>query len=69
MKEVVRSTDPVRLSFLTAYLRDSKIETVILDGFISAAEGAIGAFPRRVMVEDVDFDEAVRLLKQADEYW
>ncbi|MDJ0686231.1 MAG: DUF2007 domain-containing protein [Alphaproteobacteria bacterium] len=69
MKEVIRSTDPVRLSYVTALLSDAGIETVQLDAFISAVEGSIGIFPRRLMVLDEDFDAAVALLKAAEEYW
>lgn len=69
MKELLRSTDPVRLSYLSALLGDADIEPVILDGFVSAVEGSIGAFPRRLMVLDEDFDAAVALLNEAGEHW
>ena len=69
MKEVIRSTDPVRLSYVTALLKDAEIEAVVLDSFVSAVEGSIGVFPRRLMVLDEDCDAAVTLLRSAEEYW
>lgn len=67
MKVLVRSGDPVRLSFLVALLRDAGIEPVLLDQHISAVEGGIGAFPRRLAVAEEDFAPARRLLRDAGE--
>ncbi len=69
MRELLRSTDPVRLSFLTALLRDADIEPLMMDGYVSAVEGSIGAFPRRLMVSEEDYDRAVRVLDGAGEHW
>jgi len=69
MRELLRSTDPVRLSFLTALLRDADIEPLMMDGYVSAVEGSIGAFPRRLMVDEADYDRAVRILDDAGEHW
>ena len=49
---IATTTDPVRLSFLRALLRDAGIDTLVLDAHISAIEGGIGAFPRRLAVRD-----------------
>ena len=64
MQVLVRSNDPVRLSFLIALLRDAGIEAVLLDGQMSVVEGSIGAIPRRLMVEE-DLD-AMALYLAAD---
>lgn len=69
MRELIRTTDPVRLSFLTALLRDAAIEPLMLDIYVSAVEGSIGAFPKRLMVEEGDYDAAVRILDEAGENW
>ena len=69
MRELVRSTDPVRISFLTALLREARIELQVMDIYISAVEGSIGAFPRRLMVAEEDYDRAARILDDADELW
>ena len=67
MRTVLRSNDPVRLSFLVALLRDAGIETVLLDGHVSAVEGSIGAFPRRLAVLPEDEARAHRVLREANE--
>ncbi|MGH7069267.1 MAG: DUF2007 domain-containing protein [Acetobacteraceae bacterium] len=67
MHVVARSTDPVRLSFLTALLADAGIPSVVLDGYISAAEGSIGIFPRRLAVAEEDGARAIRILREAGE--
>lgn len=69
MRELLRTTDPVRLSFLTALLRDAEIEILMMDVYVSAIEGSIGAFPKRLMVDEEDYDRAVRLLNEAGENW
>ncbi len=67
MRVVARSTDPVRLSFLTALLADAGIPSVLLDSYISAAEGSIGIFPRRLAVAEEDGVRALRVLREAGE--
>lgn len=67
MIELVRSNDPVFLSWLLAALQQEGIETLVLDAFTSAAEGSISAIPRRVMVDDADASRARRVLADADE--
>lgn len=67
MQILATSSDIVRLSFLQALLRDAGIEAVVLDQHISAMEGGIGAFPRRLAVIDDDHAAALRLLREAGE--
>jgi hypothetical protein len=67
MRLIVQSVDPVRLSFLMALLRDAGIECVLLDQHISAVEGGIGAFPRRLAVATEDWDAARQVLREAGE--
>ena len=67
MRLIVQSVDPVRLSFLMALLRDAGIACVLLDQHISAIEGGIGAFPRRLAVAEEDWAAATRLLREAGE--
>ena len=67
MRVVAESTDPVRVSFLLALLRDAGIECIVLDAHISALEGGIGAFPRRLAVTDDDLAQALRVLRDAGE--
>ncbi len=67
MKEIMRTNDVVRLSWISALLSDAGIETLILDAHTSILEGSVGAIPRRLMVADDDVSRTVRLLIEAGE--
>jgi len=67
MKELLRTNDPVRLSWLQALLRDSGIESVVLDHHTSLVEGSIGAIPRRLVVGINDYRRASAVLAAAGE--
>jgi hypothetical protein len=66
VKELLRSNDPVLLSWVEALLADSRIATVLLDVHTSILEGSISAIPRRMMVGDDDYSTARRILTDAD---
>ena len=66
MKEVLRTNDPVALSFAQSLLEDAGIEPFVLDAHASAVEGSIGAIQRRVMVIDEDADMARSIIAAAD---
>jgi hypothetical protein len=61
------SNDPVRLSFLTALLKDAGIPVVLLDVHASIMDGSVGAIPRRLMVSERDWERAMRVLMEAGE--
>jgi hypothetical protein len=65
MRELVRTNDPVLLSWLVALLADAGIEAVILDRHTSLLEGSIGAIPQRLMVAMEDEIPARRVLREA----
>lgn len=67
MRELLRTNDLVRLSYLEALLRSEAIETLVLDAHMSVLEGSAGAIPRRLMVTSEDYDDARRLLEAAGE--
>ena len=67
MEVVAASPDPVRMSFLSALLRDAGIACTVLDAHISAVEGGIGAFPRRLAVAREDAAAARRVLRDSGE--
>jgi hypothetical protein len=67
MKELLRTNDLVKLSWLTALLADSGIEAVVLDTHTSVLEGSVGAIPRRLVVIDEDYAPARRVLAMAGE--
>jgi len=67
MQVLLATNDPIRLSFLICLLRDAGIDSVVLDGAISAVEGSIGAFPRRLAVDADVASRARRVLMEAGE--
>ncbi|WP_339848924.1 DUF2007 domain-containing protein [uncultured Nisaea sp.] len=67
MKELLRTTDIVRLSFLTALLRDAGLEPLVLDNHMSVLEGSANAIPRRLAVRDEDFSRAKWVLEESGE--
>lgn len=62
MEEVFRTTDPVKLSFACHLLAEAGIEYFVADQFMSALEGGIGAFPRRITVPSDRVERARRTL-------
>ena len=67
MKELLRTNDLVRLSWLEALLADAGIETYILDQNTAAIEGGISALQRRMMVREEDHRRALAVLARAGE--
>jgi len=67
MKELLRTNDLVRLSWLGALLKDAGIESIVLDGNMSLLEGSVGILQRRLMVADDQLDEARAVLAESGE--
>lgn len=65
MIELLRSNDPVLVSFVTSILADAEIEHSTSDSHMSTIDGSIGAIPNRVMVAEGQLDEARILLADA----
>jgi Putative prokaryotic signal transducing protein len=65
MKELLRSNDPVLLSFVSALLTEAGIGFIVLDTNMSVMEGSIGILPRRVLVEEEGIARARNLLTEA----
>jgi Putative prokaryotic signal transducing protein len=65
MKELLRTNDPVRLSWVQAMLADAGIESLVLDQHTSIIEGSIGAIQRRLVVADGDYPRARALITAA----
>jgi len=66
MKELLRTNDTVRLSWLQALLGSAGIETLVLDRHTSILEGSIGALPRRLMVPDGELMRAREIMAEAE---
>ncbi|HRX37480.1 MAG TPA: DUF2007 domain-containing protein [Aestuariivirga sp.] len=65
MLELLRSNDPVYLSFVRHVLEEEGIGFVQLDDHMSAMEGSLGILPRRIMVSEEEIERARRVLGNA----
>lgn len=65
MIEIMRSNDPVTMSYAESLLKDRDIICFIADEGMSVLEGSIGILQRRLLVEDERIDEARRALTDA----
>lgn len=65
MREILKTNDPVVVSYATALLGGMGIEAIVADEYMSALEGSIGAWPRRILVEEEDSVRARRILTDA----
>ena len=66
MKELLRTNDVVRLSWIQAVLRDAGIDSLVLDHHTSLVEGSVGAIPRRLMVAGRNHRRASALIAAAE---
>jgi len=67
VEELVRTNDPVLISWLTARLAGEDIDAVVLDTHTSVMEGSISAIPRRIMVETRGLLRAKQILAEGEE--
>jgi Putative prokaryotic signal transducing protein len=65
MKEILRTTDVVLLSFVQHVLAEAGIRCAVFDDNMSIMEGSLGVLPRRLMVAAEDFTRARAALAQA----
>ncbi len=65
MIELLRTNDPVVISFVEALMRDAEISCLVADQSMSIMEGSLGVLPRRVLVREEDAAQARRILSDA----
>jgi hypothetical protein len=65
MRELLRTNDPVLISWLTAVLAEVGIEVIVFDAHTSILEGSANAIRRRVMIIDDDYEEAKKVFEEA----
>ncbi len=65
MRELVRSNDPVLISFATSVLTDAGIQHTVTDSHMNVIDGSIGAVSPRILVSPDQYEEARRLLEEA----
>ncbi len=66
MLELIRSNDPVLLSFAQSLLKDAGIGHFLADAHMSVLDGSIGVLPRRLLVDGDEIERARRLLRDAE---
>lgn len=65
MKELLRTNDPVLISFAQSLLQDAGIAHEVFDTNMSIVEGSLGILPRRLMVDAEQIGRARNLLNEA----
>ena len=65
MHELIRTNDPVLLSFAQSLMKDAGIHCLVADQAMSVLEGSLGMLPRRFLVEEERADQARRILIDA----
>ena len=65
MIELLRTNDPVLVSFIASVLADAKIAHSVADSHMSAIEGSISAVQNRVLVAEGELDRAREVLTEA----
>ena len=70
MRELMRTNDIVLVNFVEVLLRDAGCDVMVADQNMSAVEGSIGAFPRRILVDEDQLALARRVLTEAElDHW
>jgi hypothetical protein len=65
MEELLRTNDPVLLSYVSALLEGASIDFMVADLNMSVLEGSIGALPQRVLVDGERLTQAREILTEA----
>ncbi len=66
MRDIIRSNDPVLMSFVAVLLRDAGLTAILADQNMSVLEGSVGILPQRMLVAVDDWEQAARVLREAD---
>jgi len=69
MQEILRTNNPVLISYVRSLLMDAGIESVEFDSHISNMEGSVSAIPCRLMVIEADVDRALSTLADSKLHW
>jgi hypothetical protein len=65
MVELLRSNDPVLISFVASLLADAEVTHSVADSHMSVIDGSINAVTNRVLVAEDEYDTARQLLTDA----
>ncbi|HEX4302148.1 MAG TPA: DUF2007 domain-containing protein [Rhizomicrobium sp.] len=64
MRPVLKTNDPVLLSFAQSLLGDADIASVVFDENASVMDGSLGILPRRLMVADEDVERGKQVVRE-----
>jgi len=67
MRPVLKTNNPVLLSFAQTLLSEAEIQSVVFDENASIMDGSLGILPRRLMVADDDFVRGQMVLREGME--
>jgi hypothetical protein len=65
LKELLRSNDVVHLSWIKSVFDEVNISIFVMDEQMSVLEGSANAIPRRFMVSEEDYAQAIKILEDA----
>lgn len=65
MKAIIKTTDPLMVSFVIDLLDQEGVKAFEFDQNFSVMDGSIGIIPRRIMVIDEEMNKARKLLREA----
>lgn len=65
MHDLIRTNDPVLISFVESLMRDAGIGCMVADRDMSVMEGSIGMLPRRILVDPGKAELARRIIIDA----
>lgn len=65
MEELLRTNNPVTLSFVESLMREAGIGVLVADENMSIMDGSLGILPRRILVEADRIEQARRILRDA----
>lgn len=66
MLELLRTNDIVLIALIESLLKEAKVPYMVADQNISAIEGSIGAFPRRVLVASDHAERARKIMEESE---
>lgn len=65
MHDLIRTNDPVLISFVESLMRDAGIGCMVADSGMSVLEGSVGVIPRRILVDPDMAAQARRIIADA----
>lgn len=65
MHELIRTNDPVTISFVESLMKDAEISCFVADRDMSILEGSLGLLPRRILIDDTKAAFARRIIRDA----